>query len=59
MKSEGVKILIHEAIIASRTRKKKGRISMKKIDFDRYTPAIASISMNYPGSEDKETEDDA
>lgn len=32
---------------------------MKKIDFDRYTPAIAGISMNYPGSEDKETEDDA
>ena len=32
---------------------------MKKIDFDRYTPAIASIGMNYPGSEDKETEDDA
>ena len=31
----------------------------EKIDFDRYTPAIASISMNYPGSEDKETEDDA
>ena len=57
--------MIHEAIIASwmrigdRTRKKKGRISMKKSIFDRYTPAIASISMNYPGSEDKETEDDA
>ena len=32
---------------------------MKKIDFDRYTQAIDSISMNYPGSEDKETEYDA
>ena len=32
---------------------------MKKIDFDLYTPAIASISMNYPGREENETEDDA
>ena len=39
-------------------KKEERTLSMKK-RFDRYTPAIASISMNYPGSEDKETEDDA
>ena len=58
--------MIHEAIIASWMRigkpyKKEERTNQyeKKSIFDRYTPAIASISMNYPGSEDKETEDDA